>query len=245
MDENLIKTGDFAKMCAVSKKALYLYEAKGLLLPALVKDNGYRYYRLEQVDQVATIRLLEKLGSSLDEVGRFFALTKLQDRRSYLLKQQDAVEDALNQLSRIKSSLLFFDKRIDDFEKLGCQNLTIESCPTEYLEVSPFRRGVSLNPINFGPRYGVMTDDFAQATISRFFKVVSAGEGNFVKAAGKYAYFYQELDNEQVAANGPRALEFMQKQARVLPPFYQEDFSSSVLGHGGSVIIKYSAKLDL
>ncbi|GHV97385.1 hypothetical protein lacNasYZ03_16850 [Lactobacillus nasalidis] len=243
MDENLIKTGDFAKMCAVSKKALYLYEAKGLLKPAVVKDNSYRYYRLEQVDQVATIRLLEKLGSSLEEVGRFFALTKLQDRRSYLLKQQDAVEDALNQLRRIKSSLLFFDKRIVDFEQLGCQNLAIESCPEEYLEVSPFRRGVSLNPISFGPRYGVMTDDFAQATISRFFKVVSEGEGNFLKAAGNYAYFYQELDNEQVAANGPRALEFMQKQAGVVPPFYQEDFSSSVLGHGGSVIIKYSAKL--
>ncbi|MEX1381388.1 MerR family DNA-binding transcriptional regulator [Lactobacillus delbrueckii subsp. bulgaricus] len=50
MNEELIKTGDFAKMCAVTKKALYVYEAKGLLKPAVVKDNGYRYYRLEQVD---------------------------------------------------------------------------------------------------------------------------------------------------------------------------------------------------
>lgn len=31
MNEELIKTGDFAKMCAVTKKALYVYEAKGLL----------------------------------------------------------------------------------------------------------------------------------------------------------------------------------------------------------------------
>lgn len=38
MDVELIKTGDFAKMCAVTKKALYLNEAKGLLQPAVVKD---------------------------------------------------------------------------------------------------------------------------------------------------------------------------------------------------------------
>lgn len=70
-------------------------EAKGLLQPAVVKDNGYRYYRLEQVDQVATIRLLEKLGSSLQEVGDFFALKDLNERQKYLAKQQKAVEKKL------------------------------------------------------------------------------------------------------------------------------------------------------
>lgn len=41
------------------------------------------------------------------------------------------------------------------------------------------------------------------------------------------------------------ALEYLRSKAKVVPPFYQEDFSSSVSGHDGSVIIKYSAKLDL
>ncbi|MFK3587962.1 MerR family transcriptional regulator [Lactobacillus sp. 23-2] len=70
-------------------------EAKGILQPAVVKDNGYRYYRLEQVDQVATIRLLEKLGSSLQEVGDFFALKDLNERQKYLAKQQKEVEKKL------------------------------------------------------------------------------------------------------------------------------------------------------
>ena len=91
--------------------------------------------------------------------------------------------------------------------------MAVETCPEEYLEVSPFRHGVSLNPISFGPRYGVIVDDFEKAEISHFFKVVERKKGNYVKAAGKYACFYQD--------------------------------SSSVSGHDGSVIIKYSAKLDL
>ncbi len=63
--------------------------------------------------------------------------------------------------------------------------------------------------------------------------------------AGEYACFYQEMKNDEVARNGLQALDFLKSAAKVVPPFYQEDFSSSVLGHDGSVIIKYSAKLDL
>lgn len=131
MDEELIKTGDFAKMCSVTKKALYVYEAKGLLQPA-------------------------------------------------------AVEREIAELEKIKSSLVFFDQRISDLKQTGLNKVTIETCLEEHLEVSPFRHGVSLNPISFGPRYGVIVDDFEKAEISRFFKVVKRKEGNYVKAAGKY-----------------------------------------------------------
>ena len=169
----------------------------------------------------------------------------MADRQKYLAKQREAVEREIAELEKIKSSLVFFDQRISDLKSLDCQKVTVETCSEEYLEVSPFRHGVSLNPISFWPRYGVIVDDFEKAEISRFFKVVERKEGNYVKAAGKYACFYQEMENDDVAGNGPKALEFLRSKAKIVPPFYQEDFSSSVLGHDGSVIIKYSAKLDL
>ncbi|MFK3587963.1 hypothetical protein OCH80_06060 [Lactobacillus sp. 23-2] len=65
----------------------------------------------------------------------------------------------------------FFDQRISDLRQTGLNKVTIETCPEEYLEVSPFKNGVSLNPISFGPRYGVIVDDFERAEISRFFKL--------------------------------------------------------------------------
>ncbi len=133
----MVKTGNFAKMCSVTKKALYIYKTKGLLKPAVVKDNGYRYYRLEQVDQVSTIRLLEKLGSSLQEVGDFFALKDLADRQKYLVKQQVAVAKEISELEKIKSSLDFFVQRISDLKQTGFKKVTVETCLEEYLEVSP------------------------------------------------------------------------------------------------------------
>ena len=45
-------------------------------------------------------------------------------------------------------------------------------------------------------------------------------EGNYVKAAGKYACFYQEMKNDDVAGNGPKAVEFLRSKAKVVPPFY-------------------------
>ena len=55
-------------------------------------------------------------------------------------------------------------------KSLGCQKVVVETCSEEYLEVGPFKHGVSLNPISFGPRYGAIVDDFEKAEISRFFK---------------------------------------------------------------------------
>jgi hypothetical protein len=145
----------------------------------------------------------------------------LADRQKYLAKQREAVEREIAELGKIKSSLDFFDQRISDLKSLGCQKVAVETCSEEYLEVSPFKHGVSLNPISFGPRYGVIVDDFERTEISRFFKVVERKESNYVKATGKYACFYQKMENYDVAGNGPKALEFLRSKAKVVPPFYQ------------------------
>lgn len=154
------------------------------------------------------------------EVGDFFALKDLADRPKYLVKQQEAVAKEIAELEKIKSSLDFFDQRISDLKQTGFKKVTVETCLEEYLEVSPFRHGVSLNPISFGPRYGVIIDNFERAEISRFFKVVEKEEGNFVKVAGEYACFYQEMKNDEVARNGLQALDFLKSAAKVVPPFY-------------------------
>lgn len=100
----------------------------------------------------------------------------MADRQKYLSKQREAVEKQIAELEKIKSSLVFFDQRISDLKSLGCQKLAVETCSEEYLEVSPFKHGVLLNPISFGPRYGVIVDNFERAEISRFFKVVEKRE---------------------------------------------------------------------
>ena len=47
-EEQLYTTGQFAELCGVKKQTLFHYDDIGLLVPALVEDNGYRRYSYSQ-----------------------------------------------------------------------------------------------------------------------------------------------------------------------------------------------------
>jgi DNA-binding transcriptional MerR regulator len=93
----------------VSPKALRLYAANGLLMPAHVdRDSGYRYYRPEQLPTARIIGLLRTAGMPLREIARFLAdpapgalgayerrlESELDDRREILRYVQQILEEA-------------------------------------------------------------------------------------------------------------------------------------------------------
>ena len=56
-------------MMQVTVKTLRHYEQKGLLLPDEVDEwTGYRYYSINQMQKLQSIRDLQRLGFSLDEI---------------------------------------------------------------------------------------------------------------------------------------------------------------------------------
>ena len=67
-NEKLYKVTDFAKMCGVTARTLKYYEERGLLTPAQVGENGYRYYSFTQMDEVSAILLFRDYGFSLNEI---------------------------------------------------------------------------------------------------------------------------------------------------------------------------------
>lgn len=69
MKDELMSIGEIAAFFGVSRKAMRLYEKKGIIRPAKVDDsNGYRYYSAEQVEQLNALLELKALGFSLDEI---------------------------------------------------------------------------------------------------------------------------------------------------------------------------------
>ena len=76
-DENLFQIGEVAKILGVTRKAILVYEDKGLLTPA-VKDpvSGFRYYTMDNIVQIKSIRSLQALGLSLKEVAAYYYDTK-------------------------------------------------------------------------------------------------------------------------------------------------------------------------
>ena len=66
--------GDFARLSRVTPRMLRHYDALGLLRPQAVGENGYRYYRQEQLTELVKIQWLKGYGFSLAEIGPMLAM---------------------------------------------------------------------------------------------------------------------------------------------------------------------------
>ena len=64
-----LRIGEFSRLMQVTVKTLRHYETKGLLLPDEVDEwTGYRSYCIGQMQKLNSIRDLQRLGFSLDEI---------------------------------------------------------------------------------------------------------------------------------------------------------------------------------
>lgn len=100
-----LKTGEFAALCGTTKDTLFHYDAIGLLKPAKIAANGYRYYATYQVLLVDIISLLKELGLSLEEIKQYIirrnALTCL-----HMLKETDKkLREEIERLERLRRLL--------------------------------------------------------------------------------------------------------------------------------------------
>lgn len=67
----MLTIGQLARIFEISTKTLRHYDAIGLFVPARTgSDNGYRYYRPEQIEQLSRILALRRLDVPLEAIDR-------------------------------------------------------------------------------------------------------------------------------------------------------------------------------
>lgn len=100
----MLTIGDFSRLSRVTPRMLRHYDALGLLHPELVGENGYRYYRQEQLSQLVKIQWLKGYGFSLGEIGPLLVLEddqllpRLRQRRLELYQELDARQALVHRL---------------------------------------------------------------------------------------------------------------------------------------------------
>lgn len=70
----MLTIGEFSRLGRVSTRMLRHYDALKLLCPEAVGENGYRYYRQEQLTRLLEIQRFQGYGFSLAEVGQLLGL---------------------------------------------------------------------------------------------------------------------------------------------------------------------------
>ncbi len=90
-----MKIKQVEELVGITKKNIRFYEEQGLLFPERL-DNGYREYRLEDIECLKQIKLLRKLGVSIEEIHKV-----MQGKR----RLDDCVDHQLDVLERQKESI--------------------------------------------------------------------------------------------------------------------------------------------
>ncbi len=92
-------------MSKVTSRTLRHYDEIGLLPPAWVGGNGYRYYEREQLVRLQQILVMRELGVGLDTIAEIVhqgrdQIETLRMHRKWLLAERDRFEQLANTVSR-------------------------------------------------------------------------------------------------------------------------------------------------
>jgi len=91
--ERMYRIGQFAKMSSMSVKQLRYLDEKGILTPKYRnKENNYRYYKPDQLDQLIIIKTLRDLGFSLENVVRILGEPQADHLANAIRSQMDKAE---------------------------------------------------------------------------------------------------------------------------------------------------------
>ncbi|QCR31106.1 MerR family transcriptional regulator [Lysinibacillus sp. SGAir0095] len=131
-----LTTGEFAKLCKVNKQTLFYYDQIGLLTPLLKKDNGYRYYSINQLELFFVIDLLKDLGMSLNDIQQYMQ-HKSPERFLSLMYQQK--EEIVKKRQEIQAKEKMIEAKIalmEEASTLAFNEITLEQLPEATLYLS-------------------------------------------------------------------------------------------------------------
>lgn len=107
MKDGLMLIGEMADFFGISRKAMRIYEKKGIIKPVKVDDeNGYRYYSAEQVQQLNALLELKALGFSLDEIKMVIDGQKAKEPLLEMLKKKRRAWQKAMDAARYKGECL-------------------------------------------------------------------------------------------------------------------------------------------
>ncbi|NMM64970.1 MerR family transcriptional regulator [Clostridium sp. P21] len=134
-----LSTGELAQMLGVTKQTVIYYDKIGLISPVKRGEKHYRYYTLEQADELDSILTFRNLGVPISVLKEYLSVRNAEGCIEMLKKQEERVNLEIQKLDKIRrkiegrSKLLNQILKVKDFEKvefsiMGKEWYMIEHC---------------------------------------------------------------------------------------------------------------------
>ena len=99
--------GQVAKILGVSRDTLKFYEEKGLINPKQDKDNGYRKYSIEDINEIMTINFYRDIDIEIKKIQQIQNSDDVNNIECILNEKQNTLEEEIKYkellLKRVKS----------------------------------------------------------------------------------------------------------------------------------------------
>lgn len=242
--KNLLKTGEFASLCQITKRVLFYYDEIGLLKPAYTDEKGYRYYSYQQYDKLSAIKMFQSLGMSLNEIQKFIQMENYKEKKEILNQQLKIIHQKMEEYQNIQENLLFLRTRLNCLENYGIHKLFEETIENEYYLIQEkSAEETILGYLSNGYQYGIIihSDELKKEKpdFQYIFQKSKKEQSNYTKKSGKYYAMCFILTNETIFSCIPEFLNLIDLE-KTQGPLYHESYCSEIMGNETQIVIKLS-----
>ena len=139
-DQTLFTIGQFAEIHSITKKTLMWYDEMGLVKPAVIGENGYRYYSYHQSSTLETILMLRELDVSIPDIKLFMEHRSAANMERLLSEKKQELEEKITYLRRMKKMLESRHQDMLTLLNLDLREVQIIKKEKAYLAVVPFHQ---------------------------------------------------------------------------------------------------------
>ena len=138
--QTLFTIGQFAEIHGVTKKTLMWYDEMGLVKPAVIGENGYRYYSYHQSSTLETVLMLRELDVSLPEIRLFMERRSAANMERLLSDKKRELDEKIACLKRMKKTLESRHRDMLTLLNLDLSEIRIVRKDKAYLATIPLER---------------------------------------------------------------------------------------------------------
>ena len=143
MENLMLTTGQFAKMCKTTKHTIYFYTEEGLLHGEKSQENGYVYYSFSEYFKYLMINDLRMCDFSIKEIKEYLSSISPENILKYLQAQQIRLSEKINEYQRILDrNTKLMGTTLEALNKNRAQ-FSIQMFPDQYFFVSKFPAALS------------------------------------------------------------------------------------------------------
>ncbi|MGX9757756.1 MerR family transcriptional regulator [Clostridioides difficile] len=137
MEKQYFTTGEFAKLCGISKQTLIFYDKIGIFSPEYKDRNNYRYYSVYQYDTLDILQSLREIGMSLEEIKEYIKNRNPQLCVEMLKEEEKKIRSKIKKLKQISSKIQNrINTTVEGISRIDNEEIYISNRCEEYLVLS-------------------------------------------------------------------------------------------------------------